>query len=121
MVGPTVLVVEGDVKVASPVRILVEHDATLDMAIGGSLQIDNTLDVGDPTRPEATWLAVAGEVRVASPFEIDGWLLAPRGALRGDNTVDVHGAAYVGPLRVASPMVVDPSLSFDPAGCLADP
>lgn len=119
IVGPTVLVVDGDVRVASPMRVVVEGDATLDMAIAGSLQIDNTLDVGNPARPEATWLAVAGEVRVASPFELDGWLLASRAAVRGDNTIDVHGAAYVGPLRVASPMVVDPALSFDGAGCVA--
>jgi hypothetical protein len=119
--GPTVLVIEGDVRVASPMRITVEDGARLDMLIGGSLQIDNTLDVGDPARPEATWLAVGGAVRVASPFELHGWLLAPTGELRGDNTVDVHGAAFVGLLRVASPMRVDPALSTSGDGCVVPP
>ncbi len=115
--GPTTLVIEGDVTIAAPMRVDLETaGAELDFVIGGALQINNTLSVGSSAHP--VWMSVAGEIRVASPANIFGVLVAPTSALQGDNTLDVFGAAMVGATRVASPMNVHDGVLLTADGCL---
>ena len=120
--GHTVMLVKGDFHIAAPMHITIAAGGSLDLLVGGSLFIDNTLAIaqsgGLTGTASGAWVAVGGEVHVAAPLTLDGWLLAPKGALGVDNTVSLAGAAYVGALRVASPMNVTPGPSFDGAGCV---
>lgn len=120
--GHTVMVVEGDFHVASPFHVTIAAGASLDLLVGGSLLVDNTFDVtqtgGLTDAQSGAWVGVGGQVHVAAPFTLDGWLLAPKGALGVDNTVALTGAAYVGSLRVSSPVNVAAGPSFDAVGCV---
>lgn len=112
--GRVVMVVEGDVRIAAPMRVELATDAELDLVVGGRLAADNTLTV----EGGSAWVAVAGEVRVASPVSIQGWLVAPRGSVAGDNTLTIDGAAFTGAMRVASPLVVVQRGGVDGRGCV---
>lgn len=101
--GATVVVVDGDVRIASPLRIEVEPNASLQLLIRGSLEVDNTLVITG----RSTWLGVGGDLRVASPMELTGVLYAPHAAVGLDNTLEVTGALCVGALRVAAPLTVN--------------
>lgn len=116
--GNTVILIDHDLRVAAPTHFTVDPGATLEIVVGGALQADNTLDVGSVAREDATWLAVAGNVRVAAPMHVYGALFVPRGTIAADNTLDVWGPAFVGPLRVASPVAIHDGVAMDAAGCL---
>lgn len=121
VVGPSTLVVRGDVRIASPVVIEVDRGATFDWLIGGSLQVDNTLTIRSLGGPYATWVGVAGNLRVASPMELEGRLVMPRGDITADNTLDVRGALLARNLRVASPVHVLDGGWLSPTGCAIEP
>lgn len=113
--GRTVIVVDGDVRAGSPLRIELAPTASLDLVVGGSLAGDNTVTI----EGGSTWLAVAGRVRAGSPMKLDGWLVAPRSEVAADNTLDVRGAVYARSLRAGSPVRVTrgrPLLAAD--GCV---
>lgn len=112
--GRTVIVVDGDVRAGSPLRIELEPTARLDLVIAGSLAGDDTVTITGGS----TWLAVAGRVRAGSPMKLDGWLVAPRSDVAADNTLDVRGAIFARSLRAGSPVHVTkgPLLAAD--GCV---
>lgn len=116
--GHVTWVITGNVRIAAPLEITLDEGASLDMIIGGSLAADNTFSVGDGARPEATWLAVGGSIRIAAPTKVHGSLYAPDSQVAADNTLAVDGAAYVGSTRVAAPMVVGGAQTFSERGCL---
>lgn len=116
--GDVVLVIDGRLRVAAPMNVDLDPDATLSVVIRDSLEIDNTLTIAAGRDPERTWMAVGGTVRVAAPFRLNGALVMPDSELQGDNTFDLRGQALVGSLRVAAPMNVeldapDPALTCD--------
>ncbi len=111
-----VLVVRGNVHVASPVVIDLAPGATLDLAIGGDLQVDNTLTIGG-SQPTETWVGVAGAITIASPTVIHGWLVAPRSPVAANNTLDISGSAIFGGLEVASPVGVHDGSALSASGC----
>lgn len=117
VVGPTVLVVTGDLRIAAPMLIDIEPGATLDLAIGGSLLVDNTLTIQSADEA-AAWVGVAGEVRVAAPLHMSGVLVAPRSELNANNTVDVAGAILAKNLHVAAPIHVDSGPWLTGTGCV---
>ncbi len=106
--GNTVIVVDGDMRIAAPMRVLLDEDAQLDFLVGGALEVDNQLTFSGGS----TWLAVAGELRIASPMKLVGFLYAPQSAVSSassvsaDNTLDVLGSLLVDSVRVASPITV---------------
>ncbi len=102
--GATVLVVQGDVHIAAPTAIDFSPGATLDLAIGGALRVDNTLTIGSASQTSAAWVGVGGAISIASPTVITGWLVAPRSDVAVNNTLDVSGSALLGALTVASPV-----------------
>ncbi|MET0285839.1 MAG: hypothetical protein ABW352_15265 [Polyangiales bacterium] len=104
--------IDGDVRIAAPLRVVLEPGARLDWTITGALDVDNTLTVeGDST------MLVGGRIRVAAPFELDGSLIAPGSRVEVDNTLTITGAAYVGALRVAAPMRVGGETLLHEDGC----
>ena len=108
--GHTVIVVDGDVHIASPMRVELEPDARLDLLIGGSLEVDSQLSFSGGS----TWLAVGGDVRITAPMQLEGMLSAPRSAVSltdgsPDNVLNVTGTLLVGSLHVASPVTVTAS------------
>ena len=111
--GHTVIVVEGDVRIASPLTVELEPDAQLDFLIGGSLDVNARVSFSRG----ATWLAVGGALRITAPFELDGTLYAPESAVSSTevsagslpNPLSVNGSLLVGSLSVASPLTVSPS------------
>ncbi len=109
--GSTVIVVEGDVRIAAPVRIDVAPDAKLDFIVGGSLQVDNTLSFSGGS----TWLGVEKEVRIAAPVTLTGYLFAPLSQVALDNTLTIDGSLFVGPLRAAAPLTVTALPGSEPA------
>lgn len=115
--GPTVIVIDRDVRVGAPTRFRVAPGASLDLVVGGDLRIDNTLEIRGGEAP--SWIGVAGDVRVGSPTVVEGWLVAPRASVSGDNTLDLRGAAFVGPLRVGSPMTVHGPGRLGARGCVS--
>lgn len=114
--GPTVIVIDHDVRVGAPTRFRVAPGASLDLVVGGDLRIDNTLEIRGGDVP--SWIGVARNVRVGSPTILEGWLIAPRGEVAGDNTLDLRGAAFVGALRVGSPMTVRGPGRVSAEGCV---
>lgn len=112
--GNAVLVIRGDLHIAAPTRIIVDPGATLDIVIGGSLRVDNTLSIeGGPT-----WLGVNGMVHIAAPMTLTGWLVAPGTDVGVDNTLSIAGAAYVRSLRVAAPLNITAGAPLDGRGCV---
>lgn len=117
--GHTVIVVDGGLRVAAPTRVEVAPGGSLVLLVGGSLEVDNTLEiVGGGAR---SWIGVGQRVRIASPTRLEGWLVAPRANLDADNTLELTGAAMVHDLRVASPLVVRPGVHVSRSGCGAAP
>jgi hypothetical protein len=100
--GQTMIVVDGDVRISSPMQVELEPGATLDFLIGGALQIDNTLSFSGGS----TWLAVGGEIGVGAPLRLTGFLYAPESQLSVNNTLDVNGSLLVGSMTIASPVTV---------------
>ena len=100
--GKTVIVVDGDVRISSPMQVELEPGATLDFLIGGALQVDNTLSFSGGS----TWLAVGGEIDVGAPLRLTGVLYAPGSQLSVNNTLDISGSLLVGSMTVASPVTV---------------
>jgi len=116
--GHTVIAVDGDVRVASPVIVELEPGAQLDFLIGGSLQVDNRLSFSGGS----TWLAVGGALRIAAPMQLEGYLYAPQSAfsstrVAADNTLDVTGRLLVDSLRAASPVNVNASADPELPAC----
>lgn len=112
--GTTTIIVEGDVRIAAPMRIEVDTGGMLEFLVGGALEVDNTLSIsGAPT-----WLGVAGPVRIASPVDLSGVLYAPHSAVALDNTLAVRGALCVGRLRIAAPLDVRAQPGVDINACL---
>lgn len=113
--GDAVIIVEGNVHIASPVRLVVPSGSTLDFVVGGDLEIDNTLTIdGGGT----TWLGVGGNVHVASPTTIHGWLVAPDSHVEADNTLVVD-SLLAGSMKVASPVTITGALGLSGDGCVA--
>jgi cytoskeletal protein CcmA (bactofilin family) len=113
--GNAVIVVDGDVRIKAPTRIELAPNATLDLAIGGALEIENTFSIsGGPA-----WVGVKQRVRVGSPTEISGWLIAPTAAIAVENTLTLTGGAFLGPVRVGSPVVVKQGGSVAADGCVS--
>ncbi len=106
IVGPTVLVVMGNVKISAPTTFVIEGEGSLELLIDGALEVDDTLIVGD--REHAAVVAVAGDVRLAAATELHGVLLAPRSRLTTDDRLDVFGAIFAGSVQVGAPLVVHP-------------
>lgn len=100
IVGPTQLVVRGDMRIASPTRFVIENNGRLELIVDGALNVDNTLDIDEAV------VAVSGNVRIASPTHVTGVFLAPRSSIAADNTLDVYGTMFAGSTRVASPLVI---------------
>jgi hypothetical protein len=100
--GSTVIVVEGDVRIASSVRIELAPDAKLDLIIGGSLQVERALSLTGGS----SWLGVGGDLRLTAPVDIDGSLFAPRSQLAQGDTLNINGSLFVGTLRIAAPLAV---------------
>jgi hypothetical protein len=119
--GNAVVAIAGDLRIAAPMTIRVAPDATLDLAIGGNLHVDNTLTIEAQGDPTSVWIGVAGEVRVAAPLVMDGVLVAPRSDLSANNTVTVDGALLVGNLRIAAPVKVNDGAWLSGAGCVGAP
>lgn len=118
IVGGTVLVVEGDLRIAAPMTIEVAAGASLDLAIGGSLLIDNTLTI-HAADPASVWVGVVGDVRVAAPLVMDGALVLPDGDIEANNTIDLTGSILARELHVAAPVVVHDGPWVSPTGCVA--
>jgi hypothetical protein len=112
--GDVTWVIDGDLHIAAPLDILLDPGAHLDWTIGGALEVDNTLTIEGPTT-----LNVGGPIHIAAPMKLDGSLIAPQSRVEVDNTLDVTGAAYVGSLRVASPMRVEGQTLLREDGCSA--
>ena len=114
VMSDAVLVVRGDLHVAAPTRFLVDDGVKLDVVVGGSLLVDNTLSFeGGPT-----WLGVSGMIHIAAPTTLTGWLVAPTSDVGADNTLVITGGAFVGSLRVAAPVALLPGGSVDATGCV---
>jgi hypothetical protein len=116
--GPTVMFVRDDFHVASPTTIHVANGATFDLAIGGSLRVDNTLSITSDSPDDSVWIGVGADVHVAAPVTLSGELFAPKGTLESDNTVDIAGSLFVGSMHVASPIGVHFGTDVDPRGCM---
>lgn len=118
VVGPTVLIVQGNVHVAAPMTVDVADGASLDLVIVGRLDVDDTLRIGNDRAPRATWLGVGAAIHVAAPTVVHGVVYAPTAPVALDDTLVVHGAALLGPTRVAAPFGVEAEPTIDPRGCL---
>ncbi len=103
--GRTVIVVDGDVRVASPMRVELDDGASLDFVIGGALQIDNTLSFSGGS----TWLAVGGAITIGAPLELSGFLYAPQSTLSVNNTLDVRGSVLAESMTIAAPVNITAS------------
>jgi hypothetical protein len=119
VVGATTLIVLGDVRIAAPTVIDLAPGATLDLAVAGALEVDNTLRIGDASRAAFAWVGVAGSITIAAPVTIAGWLVAPRSAVLVENTLDMSGGALVGTLEVSSPLNIHDGPSLTVGGCTA--
>src|SRR4029079_6259332 len=75
--GHTLIVVDGNVRIAAPLTVELEHDAQSDCLIAGALEMNERLSFSKGT----TWLAVGGALSIAAPLELDGTLYAPGSAV----------------------------------------
>ncbi|MEP7053277.1 MAG: hypothetical protein ABJB12_23140 [Pseudomonadota bacterium] len=108
----TVIVIDGNVRIAAPVHIELAPDAKLDLIVGGTLQVDSALSLTGGS----TWLGVGGDLRLAAPVTLDGSLFAPRSDAALDDTLDINGALFVGGLRITAPLTVTALPGSEP-GC----
>ena len=100
--GATLIVIEGDVRIAAPVRIELDAGATLDVLVAGSLRVDDTLTITGGS----AWLAVEGQLDIASPMVLEGSLYAPHSVVAVNDALDVTGSLWVGSMRIAAPVTV---------------
>jgi hypothetical protein len=119
--GHTVIVVDGDVRVAAPMTVKLDPDATLDFLIGGSLEVDNTLSFSGGS----TWLAIGNDLKIAAPLTLVGFLYAPQSAVAAsevsaDNILGVSGSLLVNSVHVASPITVTAVSGPALPACAAD-
>lgn len=108
--GHTVIIVDGNVRVASSMIVELEPDAQLDFLIGGQLEVEKKLSFTGGS----TWLAIAGAVQIAAPMQLDGTLYAPQSDVSStpgsvDDELRINGALLVGSLHLASPVTVKAS------------
>lgn len=121
VVGPTTLVVKGDVHVRAPMVVHLDGAAaTLDFVITGTLAVDDTLAVGSAEAPTKTFVAIGTALRVASPMKLFGTLVAPTATAALDNTFDVWGATLLGKTRIAAPLVVHEGPALSQTGCVVE-
>ena len=100
--GNAVIIVDGDVKIAAPTHFDVVPGASLDVVVRGALSVEDTLSFYGGS----TWLAAGGDIRVASPLRLAGFIVAPAGAIAESARLDVNGALYAGALTAESPVTV---------------
>ncbi len=117
IVGPTVLLVDGDFDVRGNTKIDLDDGATLELVIGGALTVDAPLRMGDEAHP--VWLAVGGSIRVGAPTALHGTLIAPTSAVTIDDRFELHGAAIVGPLLTGAPVVLTDGPGLSSSGCVS--
>ncbi len=115
--GDVVLVIDGSLRVAAPLRIDLDPGATLDLVIGDALEIDHALTIAPGQDPTRTWLAVGGATRVGAPFHLSGTLVMPDGELRVDHAMSLRGPALVGALRLAAPLEISRDTPADALTC----
>jgi hypothetical protein len=119
VVGRTVLVIEGDLTVNAPTTIDLAAGATLDLVIGGRLDVGAALEIGSPDDPDATFVAVGSAVAIGAPTQLFGALYAPTARAAVDDELVVHGATIVGTTRISAPVVVRDGPAFAGSGCIA--
>lgn len=116
IIGPTVLLVDGDFDVRGDTRIDLDDGATLELVIGGALVVDAPLRLGSDANP--VWLAVGGPIRIGAPTQLHGTLIAPTSPVTIDDRFELHGAAIVGPLMTGAPVVLSEGPGLSSSGCV---
>jgi hypothetical protein len=121
VVGPTVIVVDGDLRVRAPLSVTFEgNDASLDLVVTGSLLAESKLTVGASSTVARTMLAVGKAIHVAAPTTIHGSIVAPKAPTVVDDRLDVWGAALLGSTLVDAPIVVHDGPTLAQDGCRLD-
>ena len=114
--GSVVMILDGDFRIGAPTTIDLAPGATLDLIVAGNLEVDNTFSIH--AAGASSWVGVGGDIKIGAPVTLDGYLVAPSSNLEADNTLAINGAAYVGALHVAAPLVVTPVSALSAGACV---
>lgn len=94
--GKTALYIGGGVNVSGPLAIELDPGAELDIFVAGSVSLSASARIGDPRRPGALRLWVAGgTLNVPSDAQLASLLYAPTSDLVFGTPTDVFGAVLV--------------------------
>jgi hypothetical protein len=107
IVGRVVLVVGGDVEAGRKFSLQLEPGASLDLFIGGNLNISGESLIGDNTRPAATRVYVrgAGDIALPGTARFSANLYAPRAKITVLALGDVYGAAFGATVASLGPLL----------------
>lgn len=96
IVGRVALLVAGDVLTSAELRVTLEPGAELDWFIGGRLDSEQALVLGDVARPAAlrVYVAGAGELSVRSQESVSANIYAPNADVQIDGKGDFSGSIF---------------------------
>lgn len=93
--GRTVVAIAGNVTIANDFSIQLDPMAELDLFIGGNVTFNGAPSIGDPSRPFATRIYVAGtSVTSAGKLDVAANIYAPYAHLQLNNAVELRGAMF---------------------------
>lgn len=120
--GAVRLYVQGDVQVHGALALSPGNAGSLQVWVGGRVNIDGSLQAGLLTSPAATRLYVAGnQIALGRPSRIDGQLFAPIAAVWAPRGLQVHGSLLAATVKESGTTSVcyDDALSAAPFSCAA--
>jgi len=108
IVGRVALLVAGDVLTSGDLRVTLEPGAELDWFIGGRLDAEQALVLGDAARPAAlrVYVAGAGDLSLRSPESIAANLYAPNADVQLDGKGGFSGSLFAHSISSTKPIGV---------------
>ncbi len=117
-VGDVEIFVDGDIRVAGPLKITADDDGSLDLYVAGEVKPTNRVQFGNAGEPDALRVYVQDEVRTAGPFELHGTIFSPNAQFTADNTFQTDGAVFAESFDFAAPVTITDGPRFTGDACL---
>jgi len=125
--GRVVLFVGGAINMKQgPLRIELGPDplASIDLFVGGLLQSDDAIDIGDPNRPSKSriYIGSSGQITLSGNLNLAGNVYAPRASLVVSADVTVFGSLFVADVTQSGTFRLhyDTDVLDVESGCTAD-
>jgi hypothetical protein len=118
LTGKTIIAVGGDVSNSGGLSLLLDPDAELDLFVDGNVALSGTVVLGNPNRPAAARVYVAGVVAMSNSVALYANWYIPNYPLYVSAPTELWGAIFAQSLDVSGGLVVHYDRSIlDLASC----